>query len=378
MNKKIKIAFTGGGTGGHTSAAQAIIEHLKTYLPEKHSMEIDPYFIGSHKGLERKMANELSIPYKAISTGKLRRYISFQNFTDIFRTSRGFFQSLLALRKIKPDLLLSTGSYVSVPVVLAARMLKIPIIVHEQTIKAGLANKIAAKYANKILVSFSEGMKYFPKSKTKLAGTPIRPSLMKGNIEDLLGYFDINTKLPLLYITGGSQGARIINKNIIKIIDKLLDFTNVIHQCGSAEIQEDYDTLKDLEVKLTNKNGKYFVREFLKEELPHVYHSANLLLGRSGAATVNEVIAFGIPAIFIPLKIAAEGEQLANAKACKEVNKTEIIQEDELSPEKLFDYIKNSLDDSEIDNNNTKTANVNLSQPIEIIAETILEILNND
>jgi UDP-N-acetylglucosamine--N-acetylmuramyl-(pentapeptide) pyrophosphoryl-undecaprenol N-acetylglucosamine transferase len=195
-----KIVFTGGGSAGHVTPNIAIINEL--------SNDWDIFYIGSKKGIEKELIQKVNIPYYGINSGKLRRYIDFENFVDIFRVIKGCFEARSILKQLKPDLIFSKGGFVSVPVILAAKSLRIPIFIHESDLTPGLANKISQRFSTKIFTSFEETKKFFPEHKTTVVGSPIRKEIMNGSPEKgrkLLG-FDKHT--PILTIMGGSLGAK--------------------------------------------------------------------------------------------------------------------------------------------------------------------------
>ena len=341
MNKKYKFVFTGGGSGGHTMPALALIQAIKEYSKK---IECSMLYIGSYNGVERELIQSNNIKYKSISTGKLRRYLSISNFIDIFRILKGIKQSKIILKNFDPDILISTGGFVSVPPVIAAKKLKIPIIIHEQTIDAGLANKIASRFANKVALTFNESKKYFLKKDIVLTGLPIRKELFDGNKNEALKKFNLDEKLPVIYFTGGGLGCHILNITAIKILSELLERCNVIFQTGKALNSKDFFEMKKFKESLNkNKKKRLIVFDFIKDELADIYAMADLVVARSGAGTVNELMALNIPVIFIPLAIATKNEQLRNAKYVEKMGGSIIIEEKDLNPEILLEKIKTIL-----------------------------------
>ena len=221
-----KIIMTGGGTAGHVTPNIALMPALK-----EAGYEIE--YIGSINGMEKGLIEAQNIPYHGISSGKLRRYFDWKNFSDPFRVLKGYGQAISLMKKLKPDVVFSKGGFVSVPVVLAARHCHIPAIIHESDITPGLANKIAIKGAKKVCCNFPETMKYLPPEKAVLTGSPIRQELFKGNPQNALHLcnFPDHSK-PVLLIIGGSLGSRIVNEAVRKILPELLKEFYVIHLCG--------------------------------------------------------------------------------------------------------------------------------------------------
>jgi UDP-N-acetylglucosamine--N-acetylmuramyl-(pentapeptide) pyrophosphoryl-undecaprenol N-acetylglucosamine transferase len=348
MMKNFKIIITGGGSGGHTIPALAMIKSLQKYC-SSHSLSMHIIYIGSKKGIENKIITQESIEYYPVFTGKLRRYFSLQNFVDIFNLIIGFIQSLLIIKKSHADVLFSTGGFVSVTPVIAARLFKIPIIIHEQTIDAGLANKITAKFATIIALTFEESKKYFPPSKIVITGIPLREDIFNGSKNRLLKKYPLDQKHPIIYFTGGGLGCHILNQTALIILKKLLNKYNIIYQAGNSPHNNDLQMLKDLKISLDPElSNKFLLFDFVTNDLRDIYASADLTVSRSGAGTVNELVALKIPAVFIPLAIAANNEQEKNAKIMETQGGAIIIQEQELTPDSLFQSIDNLFTNNKI------------------------------
>jgi len=343
MIKEYKIIITGGGSGGHTMPAVAVIETLEEYFKKINKKYIILY-IGSHNGIERNIAQKFNINYKSISTGKFRRYFSLKNIIDIFNVINGYFKSLRIIKKFCPDLLFSTGGFVSVPPVIAAKRLKIPVIIHEQTIDAGLANKIASKFADKVCITFHESKRYFPDNKTVITGIPLRKLIFNGSKERAYKRFGFDKKLPVVYFTGGGLGCHILNQIAINIIGELSKKCNIIYQTGRSENNNDYDEMINMFNLLNTKyKNRVKIFDFIHEELPDVFSITDLAVARSGAGTVNEFLALKIPAIFIPLAIATNDEQYKNAEIIQKLGGAVIIRENDLNEKLLLNTINEIL-----------------------------------
>lgn len=335
QKKIIRIVVTGGGSGGHVAPLKAVVPVLQ----QKYGNDLVCTWIGS-KQFEEDAANDLGVGFKKIHSGKLRRYFSWQNLFDAFKVEAAFWQSLYYLIRLRPRVVVSTGGFVSVPVVIAAWFLYIPVITHEQTIALGLANKINAYFSKKILLGFEDSKNHFSKSQQKkitVVGNPIRKSVMGGDFDGLQESFsDLNFEndKPLLYITGGSQGSSIMNEIVWNNLEYLLETFMVIHQCGKNGVEKSKEIFAQL-----NKEQKqsYWCGAFVKAELKHVYACADVVFARSGAGTVNELAVFRIPSVFVPLAIAQQNEQFKNAQwFLKQPDcDGEIIEEHELTDEKL-------------------------------------------
>jgi len=336
MRHKKSIVFAGGGSGGHVAPIRAVIPGIKD---SDHFSAL--YWIGTER-FEQKAASELGVTFIKISTGKLRRYFDLKNFSDVFLTVLAVLRCVAILLRIKPEVVFASGGFVSVPVVLAAKLLRVKIVIHEQTMALGMANRISSVCANRILLGFASSTLHLPfggAAKATVVGNPVNKSLLvKG---DVRRHFPISSKAKkIVYVTGGSQGATIINKNIWKILPKLVakDWC-VIHQCGKYDIA----AARQLESRY---RGYYFAAEYLEGELASIYQSADIVISRSGAGTVNELAYFGIPAVLVPLEPNDNGEQKMNARDFIQRCPGAIVKQPELTPEALWRAIA-SLESSQ-------------------------------
>ncbi|MCL2605361.1 MAG: undecaprenyldiphospho-muramoylpentapeptide beta-N-acetylglucosaminyltransferase [Defluviitaleaceae bacterium] len=330
-----KIILTGGGTAGHVTPHLALIPALKEAGFEIH-------YIGSRTGIERTLAEDAGLPYYPIASGKLRRYMDIKNVTDMFRVIKGLADSLKILRRVKPDMVFSKGGFVTVPVLMAARMLKIPAVIHESDLTPGLANRLAAPFAKRICVSFPETLAYIPKKKGVLTGLPIRPELLNGSrIQGLAKCgFDKNDAKPILLVTGGSQGAAVINACVREVLPRLIKNYRVIHLCGKGNL-------------INAPQPGYIEFEYVQDGLADLYAAADIVLSRAGAGTLFELLAMKKPHLLIPLsKGASRGDQILNAESFSKQGFSAVLPEDEMTPERLlaeintlydkrYDFIKN-------------------------------------
>lgn len=345
----LRILITGGGTSGHISPALALIQTLRELHPETQFL-----YIGSRHGLEEKLVRAADIPFAAIQTGKLRRYLSAKNLVDQFRIPVGVSQSLKLVRRFKPDVVLATGGYVAVPPVIAASMCKVPVLIHEQTAQVGLANRINARFATRIALSWDDSLKSLPlkyRSKAWVAGNPLRPQIFGGEAEKAVEFFHLSPdSLPVLYVTGGSLGARVINRAVEAALPELVRFARIIHQCGEQanEAEPDLVRLQNAREALPeNLRSRYAVTAFVRDELRHVFALASLVLGRAGAGTVNELCALGKPALYIPLEPTGGDEQNKNAKLCQARGAAEILPQGQTTGETLLNALRPLLQDPE-------------------------------
>lgn len=279
----------------------AVIDELK-----KKQKDIELLYIGSKNGLEKKMVQKVGVEYKGVATGKLRRYFSWQNFVDAFKIPVGILQARRILKKFRPEVVFSKGGFVSFPVVVAAKFLKIPVIIHESDMSPGLANRWSFKFAEKICMSFGETKKFLTDEQAKksvLTGTPVRKEIMKGDANAGRKFTGMDHHRPIILVMGGSQGAQQINKLVRDNLPKLLKKFQVVHIAGRGNI--------DISIK---KKG-YKQYEFLNEQLRDVYAASELIISRAGANSLAEIAILRKKAVLIPLSTgASRGDQLENAK----------------------------------------------------------------
>lgn len=323
-----KIIMTGGGTAGHVTPNIALMPALK-------EAGFDIEYIGSINGMEKGLIEATGTPYHGISSGKLRRYFDWKNFSDPFRVLKGYGQAVSLMKKIKPDVVFSKGGFVSVPVVLAAKHCHIPAIIHESDITPGLANKIAIKGAKKVCCNFPETMKYLPADKAVLTGSPIRRELFSGNAENAIRLcnFKDHSK-PVLLIIGGSLGSKIVNEAVRKVLPELLEKFYVIHLCGNG----------NLDNSLSGTIG-YAQFEYASSELTDMFALADMAISRAGANSICELLALHKPNILIPLSAAASrGDQVLNANSFKKQGFSYVLEEEHLTAESLLKAVQEVYD----------------------------------
>ena len=323
-----KIIMTGGGTAGHVTPNIALMPALK-------EAGFDIEYIGSINGMEKGLIEATGTPYHGISSGKLRRYFDWKNFSDPFRVLKGYGQAVSLMKKIKPDVVFSKGGFVSVPVVLAAKHCHLPAIIHESDITPGLANKIAIKGAKKVCCNFPETMKYLPADKAVLTGSPIRRELFSGNAENAIRLcnFKYHSK-PVLLIIGGSLGSKIVNEAVRKVLPELLEKFYVIHLCGKG----------NLDNSLSGTIG-YAQFEYASSELTDMFALADMAISRAGANSICELLALHKPNILIPLSAAASrGDQVLNANSFKKQGFSYVLEEEHLTAESLLRAVEEVYD----------------------------------
>jgi UDP-N-acetylglucosamine--N-acetylmuramyl-(pentapeptide) pyrophosphoryl-undecaprenol N-acetylglucosamine transferase len=304
-------------------------------------------WIGSREGLEARRAVEQGIPYHAIATGKLRRAWTWRNVMDLgVNVPAGVLEAWRLLRRLRPRVVLATGGYVALPVVLAAAAARVPVVVHEQTAVPGLANRIAARFARRIAVTFPQSAAHFPAGRVIVTGNPLRADLRSGSRADAVARFGLDVALPLVYVTGGAQGAHAINRAVGEIVGDLLAQAQVIHQCGDSEITGDHAWLQARHGMLPPALARrYTVLPWVGNELAGIYAAAALVVGRAGAGTVNECCQLGVPALYIPLPGARGDEQTANARLVGRAGGCSVVAQAGLTPGLLLGRIRELLAD---------------------------------
>lgn len=319
---KKRIVLTGGGTAGHVTPNIALI-------PELQKQGYDVHYIGSYQGMERRLIEDKNIPYYGIASGKLRRYIDLKNLSDPFKVVKGLGQAFHLLGKLKPDVVFSKGGFVAVPVVLAAKMRRIPCVIHESDMTPGLANKICIPCAMRVCTNFPETMKHLPAEKAVLTGSPIRQELFEGDRRRGLDFCGFNDSKPVLLIMGGSLGAAAVNDAVRNILPKLLGKFQVIHLCGKDK----------LEPSLNDTNG-YVQYEYIKDELRDLMAAADVLISRAGANAICEILALRKPNILIPLSAeASRGDQILNAASFEKAGYSVVIPEHQVTDETLYNTL---------------------------------------
>ncbi len=329
-------------TGGHHTSAFAVIDKLV-----EHDSSIEIFWFGHKHSMrgdvnvsaEYKDVNLRGIKFYDIQAGKFYKVHSLGELVKIFK---GFVNSFKLLRSLKPDGILSFGGYISVPVVVAGFFLGIPSVTHEQTVVVGLANKVISHFVKRIFVSWNKSLSYFPKNKTLLTGIPLRQEIFQAKSQR----FSFKDDLPIVYITGGKQGSHRINENVMPVLRQILGFANVIHQCGSTSLYNDFVTLERLKEAFPEElRHRYYVVEYIGSEfIGEAYSKAVMVVTRAGANTVSELTALKKPALLIPISWVSHNEQYENAKMMEDSGLGRILHEETLSPALLVREIKQMLD----------------------------------
>ncbi len=329
-------------SGGHITPALATIE----YLQHKHP-EIRIVFVGREYSQvkerqvakERELSEELGIKFYSVTAAKFHRTMWWRNGEELLRWIPSLWNAFTILRQEKIDLFLSFGGYLAVPFALVAKLLGKKVVTHEQTITSGLANEVIAQVADKIAVSFEESRRHFPKEKTVLTGNPLRRSLLR-EYSRRPGWIP-ETRLPLLYVTGGSQGSQTINNAVAQILPELTEKFLVVHQCGQSQNQHYLRMLQDEAQELPEKQQqRYVVREWVEErEVSWILQHAALAVSRSGANTTLEITLHALPTVFIPLPFSHNNEQEKNALTLVEKEAALLLDQQDLTPQTLLKNI---------------------------------------
>ena len=325
-----RIILTGGGTAGHVTPNIALLPRLK-------ELNYDIHYIGSYNGIEKELIEQFGIPYHGISTGKLRRYFSVQNFTDPFRVLKGMNDAKKLVKILKPDVIFSKGGFVSVPVVLAGKKCKVPTIIHESDMTPGLANKISIPSATKVCCNFPETLGHLPEGKAVLTGSPIRQELLSGDKFKAREFLNFKSDKPVIMFIGGSLGAVAVNNAVRAILPELLKSYQIIHLCGKGKVDE---SLKGIE--------GYAQFEYIKEELKDLFALTDIVISRAGANAICELLALHKPNLLIPLSAnASRGDQILNARSFERQGFSVVLEEEELTDDVLLSAINHLYENRE-------------------------------
>jgi len=328
---EIKIGVTGGGTGGHIYPIIAVLDELRR-------RGFGAFFwIGKKGGPEEARSGELSIPFHPVRTGKLRRYFSLKNFSDFFNVIIGVVQSFIILRRERPSLLFSKGGFVAVPPVLAATFLRIPVITHESDIDPGLANRIIARFAEAVCVSFPQTAERLGNVKTVYTGNPVRKLILEGDALRGRSFIGVQPGQPVVTVLGGSLGAESLNSAVREMVSRRdLPFF-IVHQCGDGGRQP---------YGRQPCGRQYRCFPFIGAEIGDVLAASDIVVSRAGAGALFEIACAGKPAILVPLpRSKSRGEQVRNAAFFKENGGAVVMQDDDLCGESLFEAVTRLLSD---------------------------------
>lgn len=344
----MKIIFTGGGSGGHFSPIIAVAEAVKQLAKEKKLLEPDLYYFAPEP-YNPGLLYDLGIEYKKTTAGKMRRYFSLLNFTDFFKTLWGIISALLDVFDIYPDVVFGKGAYGSFPTLLAARLLRIPIVIHESDTVPGRVNKWAGKFADYVALSYPETVKYFTeaekKNKILYTGQPVQRAIRESITNGAHRFFEFEEGIKTILVLGGSQGSEIINSAIMDVLPKLIENYQIIHQTGNANLKAVKETAEAILLNNKMKN-RYKPFGYLNHlELQMAAGAADLVLSRAGS-TIFEIACWGKASIIIPITDSNGDHQKKNALAYASSGACSVIEESNLTPNVLFAEIKRIIDDA--------------------------------
>jgi len=333
----MRIVLTGGGTGGHFYPILAVAHELRTITAAERVVDLALFYFGSHPIKPELLARE-HIHYRHVAAGKVRSYASPRNIIDAFITVFGILQAIEKILLVMPDVVFAKGGYDSFPTLVAARLFWIPVVIHESDAVPGRVNRWAGKWAKRVAVAYPAAGEYFPEGKVALTGIPIRSGLLGGTRAEAAEFFAVYSERPVVFITGGSQGAKIMNQTVVEILGKLLQQFEVIHQVGEKHFE---DLRFETAPILKESNGEryyHMVASLAEEEMRGAYLLADIIVSRAGS-TLFEIAAWGKPSIVIPLRIAAQDHQRANAYAYAASGAAVVIEEANLTPSLLLHEI---------------------------------------
>ena len=341
----MRIVFTGGGTGGHLYPILAVAREVKRIAEEERILDLELLYFSPEASIPEEIAAE-EILFRRIRAGKIRRYFSFANFTDGVKVIAGIVQALWHMFIVMPDVVLAKGGYGSFPTLLAARLYRIPVILHESDAVPGRVNRWAGRWAARSAISFREAAEYFPASSTALTGVPIRKQILGGNIEPARESLGLFSARPVIFVMGGSQGARVINETVTQILKELTLQYEVIHQAGEKNYED--VRLETMPILEGGGAGYYHLGGFFDEEkMRSAYLLADLIVSRAGATAIFEIAAWGKPSVLIPIKNSAQDHQRKNAYSYAGRGAAVVVEEDNLTPSVLFNEIQKLMADPE-------------------------------
>jgi UDP-N-acetylglucosamine--N-acetylmuramyl-(pentapeptide) pyrophosphoryl-undecaprenol N-acetylglucosamine transferase len=369
----MKILLTGGGSGGHFYPLIAVAEAINEVAKSENLVSAELYFM-SNSPYDAESLIENNITFIPIPAGKVRTYRSFLNFLDFFKTAFGVLIAIKKVFSIYPDVIFSKGAYASFPILMAARLLRIPVIIHESDSVPGRTNLWASKFAKKIAVSYAESAKYFPQAKVAFTGNPLRKAVINLNRNGALEYFNLEKDVPTILIIGGSLGAQLINERILDSLNQLVDRYQIIHQTGKSNVQEVSRTANIILGNNSNKE-RYRVFDYLNNlTLTMAAGAADLIISRAGS-TIFEIASWGVPSIVIPITESNGNHQRINAYTYARSGAASVIEESNLTTNVLIGEIDRILQDQNLRNNMSLAAK-NFTQPeaANKIAREIIQI----
>ncbi len=371
----MKIVLTGGGSGGHFYPLIAVAEELKLLGEQKSILKMELHYF-AHTPYDEKALFDNQIKFSKVPAGKMRRYFSLENITDIVKTFFGFFVALYKLFVLYPDVVFSKGGFPAVPVVLAAKVLRIPIIIHESDTIPGRATKFTARYADRIAISFKEAFQYFDQKKVALVGHLVRRELQKPINEGAYEYLKLNPTIPTIFIIGGSQGAKLINETILSTLPSLLERYQVIHQTGVKNFEEIKTQSEVILEEKLDLQERYHPFPYLNPlALRMCAGVANLVVSRAGASSIAEIAWWGTPSIVIPITDSNGDHQRKNAFSYSATGAAVVIEEKNLTPQIFLQEVHRIIDDTKLQSNMKKATELSrYENAVKTIASELISI----
>jgi len=321
----MRVLLAGGGSGGSSAPVLAVAQELQR------RRDCRFLYVGTATGPERELVARSGIPFLSIRTGKLRRYWSVQNLLDLFRLPVGLAESVAIVARFRPHIAFAAGGFAAVPPLLAASLLRVPTVIHQQDVEPGLANRILAPFATAITVTFPDSLTHFPRSKAYITGNPVRREILAGSRQEALRIFGLQDDLPILLVTGGGTGALGINRLVAEAATLLATHCQILHITGRGK-----------GTAIPEQGPRYRQLEFLAEGMGHALAAADLVVSRAGLSTLTELSALGKPSLLIPMP---HSHQNANAAVFARKGAALVLQEYELDAKGLAERVLDLLGD---------------------------------
>lgn len=370
----MRILFTGGGSGGHFYPIIAVAEKLNKILERENTANVEFFYMSTEPYNERLLFDN-KITFKQVTAGKMRAYFSVQNFFDLFKTAWGVFKAFFQLFALYPDVIFAKGGFPSFPVLFAARLFRIPVIIHESDSVPGRVNAWAGKFAQKIAISYAEAAQFFPEGRTALTGNPIREEILRPSGKDAFKELGLDPSIPVLLVLGGSSGARTINGQMETLSPRLVEKYQIIHQTGEANMAEVQTTVNGLLSGNPNASHYHIYGYLENQTMKLAAEAATIVVSRAGSA-IFEIAAWGIPSILIPIANHVGDHQRKNAFAYARAGGAVVIEEANLGPNILMSEIENLMQDANKQNTMKDSAKAFArTDAAEKIAEQIATVL---
>ena len=351
----MKIVFTGGGTGGHFTPIIAIAEKTNEIIDQEKIVGAKLYYF-SNEPYDKEALFAHGLIYEEVNAGKMRTYFSIQNFFDLFKVALGVFKAVFKLFSIFPDVVFSKGGYASFPTLFAAKLLGIPVVIHESDSSPGRVNKWAGRFAKRVAVSFKETFDYFPKEHIAWTGQPIRSEIeVPADKSKAMEYFKLEADVPVLLILGGSQGAQLVNNTIVDGLARLLENYQIIHQTGIKNLKEAMGRADVILGDNPHKSRYHPIAYLNTLALKNASGAADLIISRAGSS-LFEIAAWGVPAILIPITKTNGDHQRKNAFAYARAGACSVVEESNMTPNILFSEIKRIMDNKDAYNKMVQNA----------------------